>query len=120
MAAVGPGGKSAVAIEPLLAAVESTGIVAAGSGAMEGVFVSMEDRLDAVVERAEGEVREINRAAWRRTDSTVAEARREIARLRTTLVERAGDLARTYDSLIGLLDAAERELDGLTDAAATR
>jgi hypothetical protein len=45
---------SAAVVEPLLAAVVESGIVAAGSDAMEGVHVDTEDRLEAILWRAHG------------------------------------------------------------------
>ena len=51
---MGARGDSAAAMEPLIAAVAESGIVAAGSGAMEEVLVDTEDRLEAILWRADG------------------------------------------------------------------
>jgi hypothetical protein len=113
-------GDSAVAMAPLLAAVEETGVVAAGSGAMEAVLGSMEQRLEGVLDRAEHQVRQIDYDAEARTFSLATESRRQVVLLRESLVEQATTLALTYESMLTLLDDAEQALDGITDAARTR
>lgn len=104
-------GSSATAMEPLLAAVEESGVVAAGSGAMEQVLIAMEDHLGAILDHAEDEIREIDREVDRRSADHTAECRRQIAFLRAGVIERASTLAYSYESLLGLLDDAERTLD---------
>jgi hypothetical protein len=113
-------GESAAAMAPLLAAVEESGVVAAGSGAMEEVFGSMEQRLESVLDRAEVEVRQIDRQAATRTLALATESRRQISLLREGLVEQATTLALTYEALLTMLDDAERALDGITDGVRTR
>jgi hypothetical protein len=113
-------GDSAAAMAPLLAAVEETGVVAAGSGAMEAVLGSMEQRLEGVLDRAEHQVRQIDYEAESRTLSLATESRRQVALLRESLVEQATTLALTYESMLALLEDAEQALDGITDAARTR
>ena len=108
------------AMAPLLAAVENSGVVAAGSGAMEEVLAAMELRLERILDRAEGEAGRIRRQAAARTSSRATEARRQIAQLRATLVERATALANAHDALLDLLDDAERALDGMTDGNPSR
>ena len=111
---------SAVAIAPLLAAVEESGVVAAGSGAMEEVFGSMEGRLEQVLDRAEHEAREIDLEAEGRTLTIAADSRRQIETMRESLVEQATTLAYTFEAMLALLDDAERAIDGVTDAYRTR
>ena len=113
-------GDSAVAIAPLLAAVEQTGVVAAGSGAMEDVLVSMEGRLEQVLDRAEEEVRRIDTEAEGRALEIGAQTRNRIAAMRGELVEQATTLAYTFEAMLALLDDAERAVDGVTDAGRTR
>jgi hypothetical protein len=115
-----PSSDSAVAIAPLLAAVEESGVVAAGSGAMEDVLGSMEGRLDQVLDRAEAEVRQIDLEAQGRALEIGAETRRHIDSLRSQLVEQATTLAYTFEAMLALLDDAERAIDGVTDAGLTR
>jgi hypothetical protein len=105
-------GDSTAAMAPLLAAVEESGIMAAGSGAMEAVLGSMEQRLEGVLDRAEGEIRQIDYEGESRTLSLATETRR--------LVEQTTTLAITYEAMLAMLDDAERALDGITDAARTR
>jgi SpoVK/Ycf46/Vps4 family AAA+-type ATPase len=113
-------GDSAVAIAPLLAAVEQSGVVAAGSGAMEEVLVSMEGRLEQVLDHAEGEVRQIDLEAESQALEVAADTRRQIATMRSSLVEQATTLAYTFDAMLALLDDAERSIEGVTDADSTR
>jgi hypothetical protein len=113
-------GDSTAAMAPLLAAVEESGVVAAGSGAMEVVLGSMEQRLEGVLDWAEDEIRQLDYQAQSRTLSLAAESRRQVALLRESLVEQATTLALTYESMLALLDDADRALDGITDAARTR
>ena len=114
------GPESATAIRPLLAAVENSGVVAAGSGAMEEILAAMEQQLDRILGQAEEEVWRIDHEAETRITWGAGEARRQVAQLRAALVQRASQLAHTYESLLGLLDEADRVLDGITDAAVTR
>jgi hypothetical protein len=51
---MGARGDSAAVVEPLLAAAAESGIFAAGGGAMEEVLVDTEDRLEAILWRADG------------------------------------------------------------------
>jgi hypothetical protein len=111
---------SATAIGPLLAAVENSGVVAAGSGAMEEVLVAMEQHLDGILDRAEDEVWRIDRETEARITWGASETRRQITMLRSALVQRSTSLAQTYESLLGLLDEAERTVDRITDAALER
>ena len=120
MRPMGARAESAATIAPLLAAVEESGVVAAGSGAMEEVFMSMEQGLEAVLDGAEKEVRHIDRHAEERTFALATDSRRQITMLRAALVEQASTLAYTYESMLALLDDAERTLEGITDAARTR
>jgi hypothetical protein len=113
-------GDSAVAIAPLLAAVEQSGVVAAGSGAMEEVLVSMEGRLEQVLDRAEGEARQIDLETQSHALEIAADTRSQIATMRAALVEQATTLAYTFDAMLALLDDAERTIDGVTDAGRTR
>jgi hypothetical protein len=113
-------GDSTAAMAPLLAAVEESGIMAAGSGAMEAVLGSMEQRLEGVLDRAEGEIRQIDYEGESRTLSLATETRRQVTLLRESLVEQATTLAITYEAMLAMLDDAERALDGITDAARTR
>jgi hypothetical protein len=113
-------GDSAAAMAPLLAAVEESGVVAAGSGAMEAILGSMEQRLEELLDGAENEIRQIDYAAESQTLSLATESRRQVTLLRESLVEQATTLALTFESMLALLDDADQALDGITDAARTR
>jgi len=98
-------------IEPLLdRAARHSSALAAGSGALEKVLLEMEDRLEATIQVAETEIRRIDLQARRQNSELASETRRHLANLRATLLDRATTVARGYDSVLSLLDDADRAL----------
>lgn len=103
--------EDAATIEPLLdRAARQSGAVVAGSSSLEKVLLDMEDRLDATIQLAEAEIRRIDLQTRQRNSELAIETRRHLATLRSALLDRATTVARSYDSVLGLLDHADRAL----------
>jgi hypothetical protein len=105
-------------VEPLLARVgHRSGTLLAGSGALEVVLLEMENRLEATIQAAEAEIRHVDLQVRRRNSELATETRRHLANLRATLLDRATTVARRYDSVLNLLDDADRALEREVAAA---
>jgi hypothetical protein len=79
-------------------------------GPLEQIVLAADQRLGSIQQQVAAQAGETNVAVERRVREAAIEQRRQVAELRKALTERVSELAGRFDSLLSILDEADRAL----------